>query len=622
MYNYIRGVLLSILFGGLAILLAGIENPSVAQSNKLSVGYEVKSYSYSFTTNPNYADDLAFARKGFLTLDYTKDISSSFFYEVSGDFLIPKNNPTISAGPFSFNSANTGIAIGARLGKFDITAGVQGGLLWNMRIRPEAENPDGWIRPEQPASNFNGSLTAGLQYNILPYIGINAAVSRNFYQYSSITPNQSSTATPAFTEADLSSYSAHLGLSLGVPWQASGQTREPTYRRGAPVIEDRRFSLSYDMRGYAYSYQLNSNYSGGINMFKKGFLRAEYKQYLSNHFFLSSSAGYLIPSTGGSFFSSGPINFQTANLDLLAGIRWGKVSLFTGLEGGLLWDIRIKSHNQSQEVAWNSPEDIKSTFSGTFKAGMEYHIFKHLSVKAQFFYNTFQHEAIKPDSQDPEIPSIKRAEFAPFSAGIGVSVSLPWKSGHNRGAPPPRTQPQPPSITQQTPGGQPTPDTDTGKETTETEETTAEPEPELPPVVERPPDSTPAQLTFTNPIPARDIMTSPFGDDREHEGLDINANTGDPVLSVAKGKVIDAGWASGYGNQVKVEHPGGFVSIYAHLSSIGVEVGEEVDAGTQLGEAGNTGFSSGAHLHFELLRMDLPINPRRYIIYDWEDWNP
>jgi len=598
------------------IVLPGIPHTAAGQSNKLSIGYELKSYSFAFTDNPNYADDLGFARKGFLTLDYTKDISNSFFYKVSGDFLIPKNNSTTTAGPFSFNSANTGIAIGARLGNFDITAGVEGGLLWNMRIRPEAENPDGWIRPEQPASNFNGSLTAGLQYNILPYLGINAAVSRNFYQYSSITPDENPAETPAFTEADLSSYSAHVGLSFGIPWQATGQTREPTYRRGAPVIEDRRLSLNYEMRGYAYSYQLNSNYSGGVNMFKKGFLRAEYKQYLSNHFFLSSSAGYLIPSTGGSFFSSGPISFQTANLDLLAGIRWGKVSLFTGIEGGLLWDIRIKSQNQSQEVAWNSPQDVKSTFNGTFKAGMEYHIFKHLSVKAQFFYNTFQHNELEPDFQNPEIPSVNKAEFAPFSAGIGVSVSLPWKSRHNRGAPPPRTRASSQGTSQTTSGGQPAPNT--GQNTGDPQE---EPEPELAPVVERPADSTPAQLTFTNPIPARDIMTSPFGDDRGHEGLDINANTGDPILSVAKGKVIDAGWASGYGNQVKVEHPGGFVSIYAHLSSVGVEVGDEVDVGTQLGEAGNTGFSSGAHLHFELLRMDMPINPRRYIIYDWEDWN-
>jgi murein DD-endopeptidase MepM/ murein hydrolase activator NlpD len=553
-----------------------------------------------------------------LTVDYTSDISNNFFYTISGDFLIPKNNPTTATGPFSFNSANTGISIGARLGRFDITTGVQGGVLWNMRIRPGAQNPDGWIRPEQPASNFNGSITAGLQYNILPYLGINAAVSKNFYQYSSINPDQSTTATPAFNEADLSSYSAHLGLSFGVPWEATPQKREPTYRRGAPVIEDRRLSLNYEMRGYAYSYQLNNNYDGSVNMFKKGFLRAEYKQYLSNHFFLSSSAGYLIPSSGGNFFSSGPINFQTANLDLLAGVRWGKVSLFTGLEGGLLWNIRIKSQTPSQqEVAWKAPEDIKSSFNGTFKAGMEYHIFEYLSLKAQFFYNTFQHNELEPDFQNPEIPSINSAEFAPFSAGIGVSVSLPWKSGHNRGAPPPRTRPQPPAISQSTP------DTNTGEETDNTEQTTEEEsEPELPPVVERPPDSTPAQLSFTNPIPARDIMTSPFGDDRGHEGLDINANTGDPILSVAKGEVIEAGWASGYGRQVKVEHPGGFVSVYAHLSEISVEPGQQVDRGTQLGEAGNSGFSSGPHLHFELLRMEMPINPRRYIIYDWEDWNP
>jgi len=154
----------------------------------------------------------------------------------------------------------------------------------------------------------------------------------------------------------------------------------------------------------------------------------------------------------------------------------------------------------------------------------------------------------------------------------------------------------------------------------QTEQNNEQQQPELPPMVERPPESRPAQLSFTNPIPAQDIMTSYFGDQRMHEGLDINAEKGDDILSIAKGTVVKKGWNGRYGQRVVVEHPAGFKSIYAHLSSVDVNEGQEVAKGTRLGAAGNSGDSTGAHLHFELLRMDLPINPRRYIIHDWEWW--
>ncbi|MDZ7682804.1 MAG: M23 family metallopeptidase [Fodinibius sp.] len=75
-------------------------------------------------------------------------------------------------------------------------------------------------------------------------------------------------------------------------------------------------------------------------------------------------------------------------------------------------------------------------------------------------------------------------------------------------------------------------------------------EQELPPMVERPPESTPAQLRFANPIPARDIMTSYFGDQRMHEGLDIDAEKGDDILSIAKGTVVKKGWSGRYGKRV------------------------------------------------------------------------
>lgn len=620
-----RGVSMSSIFGDkrfsisiglISILIAALTSSAFAQTeNNLSLGYEMKTYSYSFFTNSNYSTEPSPAYKGFLTLNYNSEFSNNFFYELTGDFLIPNSQTPTASGPLSFNSANTGILLGAHLGdKIDLLAGAQGGLLWDMKVKAETDADEQvWLRTVQPNTNFQGSLTAGLRYHLLDYLSITAAASRNFYQYSFINPRFDFNTTPAFNEADLSSYSARLGVSLNIPWESNLHDRESTYRRGAPIAEDRRFSIGYEMRNYTFSYFRNNNFTGNFNLMKKGFLRGQYKYYLTKHIFAEAGGGYLIPNQGGTFTATGPINFKAANLDFLMGLRWGKVSLYTGLEAGLLWDLRIKHQDQSGNFSWNAPTNIRSSFTGSFKVGMEYHLFKHLSLKAKFFYNKYQNATLEPNQQIAEVPAVNSAKMAPFSAGVGISISIPWKSKYNRGAPPPRTRPAP---TADKTDPSETDDTQTGKKAAE-EETT-----ELPPKVTRPPESTPAQLTFTNPLPARDIMTSPFGDDRKHEGLDINAEKGDDILSVTQGEVIYAGWGGSYGNLVKVEHPGGFVSLYSHLSEIVVEKGQQVEKGELLGYAGNTGRSTGPHLHFELLRMDLPINPRRYIIHDWEDWNP
>lgn len=605
-----------------------LTHTGVAQNkNNLSLGYELKTYSYSFFTNESYESELAPAYKGFLTLHYDSDLSRSFYYELSGDFLLPSTQTPTSSGPLSFNAANTGVLFGARLtNSLDLLAGVEGGLLWNMRVRAapvSGSDASSWLRTTQPNTNFQGTLTAGLRYHLVDLLSITAYASRNYYQYSAINPRFSFDATPSFNEADLSSYSARLGVSLNIPWESSlHDDREPTYRRGAPIVEDRRFSLGYEMRNYTFSYFRNNNYTGDFSLMKKGFLRAQYKYYLTKQFFMETGGAYLIPNQEGSFSATGPINFKAANLDLLMGLRWGKFSLFTGFEGGLLWDMRIKHQQPDGEFMWDAPSNVRSSFTGSFKVGMEYHLYKYLSIKGKFFYNKFQNATLEPNLQTANAPAVNTAKMAPFSAGIGISVNIPWKSKYNRGAPPPRTRatssPRPDGPTADHSDSDDSENGDDPVAKTEDEEMTKE----TPPEVTRPPESTPAQLTFTNPLPARDIMTSPFGDQREHDGLDINAEKGDDIVSVAQGEVIYSDWAGSYGKLVKVEHPAGFVSLYSHLSEILVEKGDQVEKGEVVGYAGNTGRSTGPHLHFELLRMDLPINPRRYIIHDWEDWNP
>ncbi len=100
-----------------------------------------------------------------------------------------------------------------------------------------------------------------------------------------------------------------------------------------------------------------------------------------------------------------------------------------------------------------------------------------------------------------------------------------------------------------------------------------------------------------------------------HRAIDIGSWTGAPVKSADSGYVTVAGggWNSGYGNYVVIDHGNGFVSLYAHLHSIYVRAGESVARGQQIGTLGNTGNSTGPHLHFEIRYQGVPGNPFSYL---------
>jgi murein DD-endopeptidase MepM/ murein hydrolase activator NlpD len=94
-----------------------------------------------------------------------------------------------------------------------------------------------------------------------------------------------------------------------------------------------------------------------------------------------------------------------------------------------------------------------------------------------------------------------------------------------------------------------------------------------------------------------------------HNGLDIAIPVGTPIQTTMDGTVVHAGWNNqGYGNLVIVEN-GEYRTYYAHLSSIPVSVGDPVKAGTTIGLSGNTGNSTGPHLHYEIRRNKVAINP-------------
>lgn len=106
----------------------------------------------------------------------------------------------------------------------------------------------------------------------------------------------------------------------------------------------------------------------------------------------------------------------------------------------------------------------------------------------------------------------------------------------------------------------------------------------------------------------------PFTGKQEfHEGLDIGVWYNTPVLATAEGRVTYAGWLNGYGHIVKIEHGSGFETRYGHLNKIKVKKDEFVKKGEVIGYSGNSGRSTGPHLHYEIRKNDIPVDPLNYI---------
>jgi len=98
-----------------------------------------------------------------------------------------------------------------------------------------------------------------------------------------------------------------------------------------------------------------------------------------------------------------------------------------------------------------------------------------------------------------------------------------------------------------------------------------------------------------------------------HTGQDFVAAYGSPVRAAQSGTVIFAGWDGSYGRKVEIQHANGIQTWYGHMSKIKVHVGQKVSVGTTIGRVGNTGHVTGTHLHFEVRRYGVPINPVKWL---------
>lgn len=98
-----------------------------------------------------------------------------------------------------------------------------------------------------------------------------------------------------------------------------------------------------------------------------------------------------------------------------------------------------------------------------------------------------------------------------------------------------------------------------------------------------------------------------------HTGVDLAAKLGMPVLAPAAGNVIFAGWKNGYGNVIEIDHNNGYTTLLAHNSKLLVKVGDVVNATTVIAKAGRTGFATGVHMHVEVRKNGVLLNPIDYL---------
>ena len=126
---------------------------------------------------------------------------------------------------------------------------------------------------------------------------------------------------------------------------------------------------------------------------------------------------------------------------------------------------------------------------------------------------------------------------------------------------------------------------------------------------------------FANPVKAAFRFTSKFGPRRDpktggrrmHKGVDFAAANGTPLYATADGVVTHAGWSSGYGRLVKIQHEFGIETRYAHMSKLRAKVGQRVSRGDRIGDMGASGRVTGVHLHYEVRVGGKAVNPMIYI---------
>lgn len=341
---------------------------------------------------------------------------------------------------------------------------------------------------------------------------------------------------------------------------------------GAGEVEAQHFrtSVGYSVKSVSLNYVPNPNYTGNIGGVVKGVVEAEFERYLFYRFYLAGKAEYLLHNREDVLFG-GPVNFDQAELSGVLGLQWPKWGAYAGVKGGRIWDLSILSKSYQGEAEWLPPKQFDADYTTALTGGIKYYVFNFLRFQAEINYGLQQPSNIIPQEKVNRNPAFRSFDFNPVSFSVGVSISIPWTS---------RKQAKKYNSPQK-----------------------------LPPLMRI------SGVNFERPIKSDTYVTSPFGErwNRPHQGVDLNAGFRDKIVAAESGVVTVAGTGRGYGKMVKIKHAKGFETVYAHMMKIRVKKGERVRKGQVIGEAGNTGTSTGVHLHFEVIKNGKHEDPVKYV---------
>ncbi|PWN07247.1 M23 family metallopeptidase [Rhodohalobacter mucosus] len=335
-----------------------------------------------------------------------------------------------------------------------------------------------------------------------------------------------------------------------------------------------RISAGYTLRNFSAETVINPDVSSESALLQKGSIHVEVEQLFRHSFFMGIRSDYLIhnrntPLTGG------PVDFNQVSFKGSVGLQWDRIGLYTGVNGGYLWDLSFQpSENAQTGLTSITPSGESGSFFGGLHIGARYYLFRYLRVEAEFRNPVFAKNRFEPNSARSSLSGLSSIRFEPTQFSVGVSVSIPIRNRARARSSSTRTGSTPPPLL-----------------------------------------STSGSVRFRSPVDGPALITSPFGRrwGRMHEGVDIDARKGDRILAAADGVVVEAKTSVSYGRMVIVQHSDLYSTYYTHLSRISVSGGDRVRAGDVIGQAGDTGVATGVHLHFEVRRNGVAVDPERYI---------
>lgn len=338
------------------------------------------------------------------------------------------------------------------------------------------------------------------------------------------------------------------------------------------LAQDWRASLGYSVQRYGLDITPNSGFINDIGFTHKGVLTGEVERYLFKGLYASLHGDFLV-NNQESVFLGGTVNFNQTTLTANLGLQLSKVGIYGGGHLGGIWNMKFKEGVTApdSEPVFISTDSNSSSATVGYQLGVKYYLLSYLRLHAEFRNSIYLNNNFEADPSSGNQTQASAIKFTPVAFTVGVSISIPWRSRSRLDRINSRDR--------------------------------------LPPLMEL------RELNFGSPMEGSVVLTSAFGErwGRNHDGVDIDANRGDRVIAVEDGIVIVAARQRGYGNVVYIRHANSYVSRYAHLDRIRVREGETIRKGQLVGNAGNTGVSTGVHLHFELRQGENPLDPQRYI---------